>query len=170
MHFKFGAVELSLAEVSSPRIQWANEFWHSRKSGRALPSRADFVPEEIKPLLGRVAMLEVSYDPLDFRYAVFGTELVQSYGRDMTGKSVRDLSPPGFAELLFRLYEELVASAAPRVHRITHETPKKLNSFERIALPLSSDGATVDKIVIVSEFQRLHGQELIEDSAAAPGA
>jgi hypothetical protein len=167
MQRKFGAVELPISDIKSARLRWAYDFWQSRKRGRALPSRADFVPEEIKPLLGRVIMADVRHDPFDLRYVVFGTELTQNYGRDMTGKSVRDLSPPGFAALMLRLSQEMVAAREPRAHRITHETPNKFNTFERLMLPLSSDGETVDKVVIVSEFQRTYGQAFIDEEAAA---
>ena len=77
MEPRFGAIELPIAGIRSPKIQWAYDYWLARKGDRELPSRADFLPEEMKPILGNMMVIDVAYDPLELRYALFGTNLVE---------------------------------------------------------------------------------------------
>lgn len=121
-------------------------------------------------ILGNIMMIEVTHDPVNFRYALFGTDIAASYGYEMTGKSVRELKPEGMNDLVWSLYEEALDARVPLVHAIGIETPTKRVEFERVTLPLSSDGQTIDRFVSVSdytaEFQNII-RELIEMPRAA---
>ncbi len=170
MNHRFISRLLPLEDARSPHIISAHHYWLGLRGEREMPSRADVRPEDMRKILGNIMMVEVTYDPVHFRYALFGTYITASYGYDMTGKSVRELKPEGMNDLVWSLYEEALDARVPLVHAIGIETPAERVEFERVTLPLSSDGQTIDRFVGVSdytaEFQKKI-EELIEMPRAA---
>ena len=164
MEPQFGATELPLVGIRSPKIQWAYDFWLARKGDRELPSRADFMPEDMRPILGCTMLLTVSYKPLVLRYTICGTDIVEHYGTDLTGKLADDLEPKAFADLIMELYRDLIAKRRPMIHKVTFETLDRLSEFERLMLPLATDGGQIDQILTISEYQKTFFQELADDA------
>ena len=67
------------------------DHWNGLRRGRCMPSRADLDPVELpRALLPSVFMVDVTRDPLDFRYRLLGTALVEWFGHDPTGRRVVD--------------------------------------------------------------------------------
>ncbi|MGH6913817.1 MAG: PAS domain-containing protein [Geminicoccales bacterium] len=162
----FKGSSLPISGINSPKLRRAHDYWSERRAQRSMPSRLDIRPEELVSLLGNVMLVDVSYEPPDLRYRLFGSEIALSHGADFTGKSVRDLDPPGFNELIWEQYMEVVTSGEPRVHRVIYETPRRLASYERLTLPLSADGQTVDMLFAISEYERRFWQAVEEDLAS----
>ncbi len=113
-----------------------------------MPARADLVVPELRQWLGYVNLVEVSRDPLDFRYRVFGTHIAQAIGIDLTGQWISE-NPGGVAELR-RGYEEVVERKSP-LYQI-HETDRFKGAYRhhRILLPLSDDDETVNMVLVLS--------------------
>ena len=169
MRSRFSSQELPLSGLRSPKLVRAHDYWRDKRGSRAMPSRADLHPEEMAEILGSIMLLDVSYDPLDFRYTLFGSEIAEQYGDDCTGKSVREIQPEGFNDLVWNIYEDALAVAGPIVHRIAFETKTRRVHFERLALPLSGDGSRIDKFLSVSEYQKEFWQR-VEDEIGAQAA
>jgi hypothetical protein len=122
--------------------------WHAKRGARPMPSRADFTFEDFLPWLGHLALLDVVGAGEDFRYVVYGTRLVETFGFDLTGRSAHDaitqIGPQPLAE-----YQRVTASGLPdHVSRMSPAHKEHL-TITKLALPLSSDGTHVDKIVSV---------------------
>jgi hypothetical protein len=141
------AVELDIDCGRYPEIGRVLAYWRGKKGDRALPSRADIDPLEFRRELPRVMMVEVSYDPLDFRYRVAGTGLFAMHGTELTGKAPRELDPPEYGALIHRHYAEAVARRVPILHLIELTVNYLATSYARIILPLSSDGRAVDRLM-----------------------
>ena len=166
MQSSYQATELPLVETRSPRIKWAYDYWCARRGERPMPSRSDLHPEEMKPILGRTMIVRVSYRPLTLRYSLFGTEIAGHYGRDMTGRTVRDLVPEGFADMILGLYQQAIDLQAPSIHSLTSTVSDRTNNFERLALPLSSNGSDIDQFFTITEYRKQNKQRLAEESGA----
>jgi hypothetical protein len=148
---KFSGESLPLTELRHAVLREAYDYWCGKRGGgRAMPSRQDIAPEEMKSYLPRVMLIDVRREPLDFVYRVFGSVIARAHGREYTGKSARELEPAGFADLIWRQYLEVVDAKAPRLHAIQLESGGKYMNYQRLTLPLSSDGETVDKLLAVS--------------------
>jgi hypothetical protein len=124
-------------------------YWSGKRRGRAMPSRADLEVAELKPWLGYLILVEVSGEPLDFRYRVFGSQIAEEVGFDLTGQSIDDNPPKEVAELR-RGYEEAVARKAPfyQLHEMTGL--KGRYRYHRVLLPLSDDDETVNMVLCLS--------------------
>ncbi len=160
---------LPLADIKSPNIRLAYDYWLACRGGREMPARADLRPEDMKGFLGTVSLVDVQADPLDFRYSLFGSVVAEEYGFDMTGRSVRKLRPPEIGALLWSLFEEAHRARAPQLHMVGFESATQRREFERLILPLSSDGDRIDKFMSVNEPLKKFSRELedeLEEKAA----
>ena len=146
---EFTGESLPLTELRDPALRKVYYYWCLIKGERELPSRKDIAPEEMKVYLSRVMLIDVSYQPLDFVYRVFGSGIAQAAGKDYTGKSVRQLEPADFAGLIWRQYLDVVNQRKPCLHGIRLAAGARLLRYHRLTLPLSGDGAVVDKLLAV---------------------
>jgi len=147
---KFSGESLALSELRHPVLREAYDYWCRKRGSRTMPSRKDIAPEEMKSYLPRVMLIDVRRDPLDFVYRVFGSVIAEAHGKEYTGKSARALEPAGFADLIWRQYLEALEAKAPRLHAIHLQSGGKYMNYQRLTLPLASDGETVDKLLAVS--------------------
>lgn len=152
---EFSGESLPLTEMRDPLLREAYDYWRRKCAGRAMPSRRDIAPEDMRAFLTHVMLIDVHREPLDFVYRVFGTSIADAHGKEYTGKSARLLEPAGFAELVWQQYLEVVEAKTPRLHAVQRAAGARFEKYQRLTLPLSSDGAIVDKLLAVS----------IEDSA-----
>lgn len=79
--------------LQAPQNQGAaalSTYWEGKCAGRAMPDRADILPSEMIRLLPHVFICEVLENG-EYRFRIFGTALVDLFGREMTGKRLLDL-------------------------------------------------------------------------------
>ena len=122
------------------------QYWQSLADGGKLPARADMDPLDIPDLLPHLYLVEVRHDPLDFRYRLLGTAIVERSQRDYTGQSIRDLPLQAPPSLIWSLFEATVREKAPTCTLIPYRN-EKTRFVEKQCLPLSSDGITVDMLM-----------------------
>ncbi|MBL8303077.1 MAG: PAS domain-containing protein [Ideonella sp.] len=139
--------------VCSPRIAEIHAYWERKRSTRLLPSRSQIDPAELKQFLPGITLVDVGASAEDLRYRLVGTANVESRGYDPTGKSVAEnLFGRSKAEILEN-YRLVVTSKQPLYDG--HMLPTT-SGFSReagtIYLPLSTDGQSVDKILIYVDY------------------
>ena len=126
--------------------------WLGAKNGRVIPARSDFFPEDFAPMMGRIVLFDVERDPLDFICRLYGSNIRSIYNRDMTGHSLREFEPADYRDALWQDYVEVAQAAEPRLHRIVmYRNFQELN-YDRLLLPLGSDGETPDMILAASVY------------------
>src|SRR5262249_55061756 len=126
-----------------------------KRGQRRMPSRQDIDPTEIPKLLRNVMLIDVFRDPLKFRYRLVGTRVVDATGENRTGKCFDCVE---FFACNPGVKEEYVAAVATGEPRHSLEPFRRLDrgteyDVERLLLPLSSDGATVDMILVYFHFK-----------------
>src|SRR5581483_7413897 len=145
--------ELSLASIDHPRLVGLHRYWDAKRGGRDMPSRDDLDPVEMAPYLGHVFLIDVESNPRRFRFRLIGTEIVLSYGRELTGKYTDAVTPPSYREMIERHYAQAVDERRPLAHRMTfREDRGKRHDLVRLTLPLSDDGASVNMLLLCSAF------------------
>src|SRR3984957_4749406 len=80
--------------ITSRRLKRLLSDWEGRRRGREFPRRAEFGPLDLIYIMGNLSLLDVSYNPLRFHYRIHGSNLSQRMGKDMTNKSVDEISGP----------------------------------------------------------------------------
>src|SRR6185312_534525 len=61
-------------------------YWLAKRGQRRMPSRWDIDPAEIPRLLRNLMLIDVSHDPIRFRYRLIGSNVVDATGEDRTGR------------------------------------------------------------------------------------
>lgn len=152
--------------TNNERIQKIYAYWEELRRGRPAPCRKDFDPMAYPRLLPHVFLYDVidrpcALGPKTFRFRLVGTEVAAMLGSDPTGKEFAQVYS---ADRIGRIYSETLAVATQfRPSYVENRDAgwigRGVISYERILLPFSPDGETVDIILGLATFhatQRLH--------------
>lgn len=144
--------------VNNPKLQTLLRYWENKRDGDKLPSRRSIDPLEMAEWLGNIVLIDVTPEG-DYRYRLYGSEFVVEFGKEMTGQSIRDL-PSQQQEIIAAEYNLACQTKLPRARLYTaeFETGALLNrhdgtrreTWERLVLPMSSDGETVDMLLVAA--------------------
>ncbi|WP_299616577.1 PAS domain-containing protein [Pelagibius sp.] len=132
----------------SEKIRSFYRLWQDKRGDRIAPARSDFEVEDFRPWIGRLIIYEVVGEAEDFRYRLVGTDLVRVHGLDLTGRVVSEACYTAGNERTLVNLAEVCRRCEPRYRNDGQVTVKQwARAMERLFLPLSSDGRTVDKII-----------------------
>jgi hypothetical protein len=144
-------IETPLALVDAD-LRRLYEFWKERRGTRMAPSRAELDPMAMRYILGNLLLVDVLRDPLRFRYRLCGTNIVARAGFDLTGRFVDEHPEPQFRDFALARYRNVVETAAP-LHGLRDEVlDQRTRRYEVLMLPLSSDGASVDMVLVAMKY------------------
>jgi hypothetical protein len=143
------AVELDPASEHYPDLLRVRAYWERKRLGSFAPRRADIDPADLVDILPRMMLADVLPEPLDFRYRLSGTRISDVHGKEMTGKSPRDLMPAAYGAMIYDHYCEAVRRREPLLHFIVLDSDKRSRSYVRLLLPLSEDGSAVTMLMAV---------------------
>jgi hypothetical protein len=147
-----------VAQLTEPlhhELKVLYDYWQEKKRLAKAPSRAQILPEELAPLLPYLALFEVLGDG-DFRVRSWGTGLVRAYEGDCMGRLMSECDLNGINEQLREQFNEVVSECRPNVIRakFVKDTDDRYLAYERIALPLSANGETVNMILCGYHVER----------------
>jgi hypothetical protein len=148
------AVELDSDTDRYPDLVRVRGYWEGKRGDRFAPRRADIDPADLVEVLPRVMLADVRPDPLEFRYRLSGTGIADIHGREHTGKSPRDLTPPAYGALIHAHYCEAVRRREPLLHLIMLDTDERSRSYARLLLPLSEDGIAVTMLMTIDSKEQ----------------
>jgi hypothetical protein len=136
-------------------------YWLSKKGDRIAPPRSAIRPEEIPQLLPYLAIVEAVGDPPRFRVRLVGTGVTAAFGRDSTGKFVDELDYADKSPGVNALLRGIAAHNRPDLGRaeLTLADGRHV-SYERLILPLSSDNAKIDMLLVCFAVERSYSSRL----------
>jgi hypothetical protein len=136
-----------MLEPKSPHLKQLLEYWREKKGDRMAPMRAEIDPAEIKALLPYVGMVDVERAPLRFRYRLAGSDIARGYGREITGHYLDEMDLNGHEHQITQEYTRAADSAEPSCTTWEYLRKDGRNvRYERLVLPLSSDGRQIDML------------------------
>jgi hypothetical protein len=144
-------------EVSEPTHESLKNlyaYWLAKRGSRPVPSRSAIQLDAA--LLPDIALLDVVGAPPRFRFSFCGTRLADDYGEDLTGKFFDEIDLGSVSLKTISLLSTMVRECRPQVVRARYTKQRDGHhvEFERIALPLSEDGKTVNMILCAYAYQR----------------
>jgi hypothetical protein len=171
----------TVAEVNPTRFShrtcvFLRDYWESKRASRAMPSRGDIAPAQLKEHLGWVMILEVLPGERDFRYRLIGTLVTQYFSNDATGKTVMEAfadSGEPTAKLINSVFRKVTRDKiVMRTVGGANWLEDGMEAFEAIYLPLSEDGANVshilhafvcdrEKMLLARQIAKMNGGRLI---------
>ena len=137
-------------------------YWDTKRRGRRMPARSDIDPLEMKPWLTGTALIDVkrsppgSLVPYELRYRLVGMRPTLLRGRDVIGMRVET----GYfgADLAAALENYRLVIEQKTLVYDWDRTPSSdgfARESETLLLPLSSDGETVDMVLVYQEVDTL---------------
>ena len=136
-----------LETISHSQLAALAQLWSRKASGKRLPAREDFDATELRPWLGQLMLLDVVDDGRDFRYRLHGTSLVELFGGDLTGRSVGEFDTERRSTLMAE-YRRSLETRSPQYVPSKVLAHKQHMHVAKLVLPLASDGARIDKLMV----------------------
>lgn len=144
---------LMLDEIGSPEFRFVHDLWTRKRGTRRAPARGDFDSAEMPQVLPRLLLIDVVRDPPDFRYRLAGTETFFIHGTELTGRSVLSIVPAKQGRLVWNDLCELTETWEPQHVQLEFVSQDGHDrSYRVLRLPLSSDGAAVDMVLVIQDF------------------
>jgi hypothetical protein len=146
-----------LGEVH-PDIVAIYRYWRGKAGGRAMPSRADLDPADLVRYLPSLMLVDVEHGPErpNYVYRLVGTREVAVRGSDPTGKPVTTHCFGRSLDDALENYDQVVATRAPWIDRAQLLSfDAMILDLDKLFLPLSSDGSTVDIILVYTVQEKL---------------
>ena len=140
---------LMLDGTESCPIRQVYRYWEEKRRGRLIPSRADIDALEMKDFLAHVVLIDVERSPQRYRIRLMGTAFADQYGEEVTGKYLDELDFGDAMKGVIAVYGRVVATREPGYTKATSykKADGRIIRFERIALPLSEDGESVNMVL-----------------------
>lgn len=136
-------------------------YWDRCREGRVAPSRSAIDPGAIINLLPVIFMVDADASAQLYRVRLIGTALIGFLGRDCTGEIFDADEAALYHRRIFAQVPEVAERLVPR--RRTYHCNDKRESYEVVALPLSSDGYVADKVIgAVAYGERAVGTRLAD--------
>jgi hypothetical protein len=145
-----------MPDIKHPRLRQLYDYWDAKRGARSMPSRADLDPVEFRFVVGDVVMADViEGDPPRFRIRLHGTNLSERTNFDLTGKMLDEMPAPEFRELSTRSFRKVLRTREP-LHALAERLlDGRMQRYEAIIMPLSSDGERVDRLMVGMIFEPL---------------
>ena len=151
---------MTISEANLPKpLAQLYSYWQSKRGDRLMPSRADINPVEMQAFLSHTMLIDVLADQGDnprFRLRLVGTHAVGAYGAEITGKYNDEIDLGDQREKVIAACLESVYSKAPVFlsGSIVKQPENETITYERLGVPLSSNGESVDMILVAVKLQR----------------
>lgn len=129
----------TLLDLASPGLRRLHAYWMDRAAGRAMPSRADIDPLDLGFILGDLILIDVERGPADalrYRYRLYGSNVVQRQGFDLTGQYLEQHPWPVFASEIIPCYDRVVQSRQPEIFSRQQELDGRSFRHQSLLLPL----------------------------------
>lgn len=124
-------------------------YWDKQRDDAFAPARRTIRPQEMKSLLPIVVLADVVDGAKDFRIRLMGTHVVDGLARDLTGRTLGELKRAPLTDLWMVQYRHAALTQQPVAAGPARGRLWTADVFiaESLALPLSSDGRSVDMIL-----------------------
>jgi hypothetical protein len=136
------------SEPSDPLLRQLLDYWTEKKGERIAPSRVDVDPGQLRGLLPNVFLVERVGEPTRYRYRLVGTAIVKEFGEEITGRYLDEVDFDAVTSRVLSEYDRAAEERRPIVSKWAYDkTSGRQMVYERLILPLSSDGRTIDMIL-----------------------
>lgn len=154
-------------ELATPHLSGLLDFWLTKCAGDKPPVSSTIAPADLRPWKDNIVIFEVIGED-DFVYSYYGKALAEAFGHSRLGATLDEL-PEEQRAILRPEYESARRERLPVARVYTADFAGTTRTWERLVLPMSSDGELIDKILVAA--YELSGDPPGEaDAPCAPAA
>jgi hypothetical protein len=130
------------------RLHALGTYWQSRAAQGRLPGQDILDPLSLRPWLGHLLLVDVLPGGTDFVYRLYGTNVADTFGQDMTGQSPQGF-PAHHIDIIVAPYRTVVADRALRyTAHILSIDERKFAAWERVILPIANAADAVSQLLV----------------------
>lgn len=151
----------------SDKVRRFVAYWRNANRGKGLPGRQHIDPIDFPDLLPNIRLIDVVGDPPRFKVRLTGQRIRDHFGESFTGQFLDDAFEEFETRASYRAFMAALENGRPywNVGVCDLNPEKDFVSFERLALPLASDGKTVNMLLVLSLFgerdmKAVHGSQI----------
>lgn len=135
------------SRIRTPALRSLFDYWNEKRGEQRFILRSQLEPHEITPLLPLVFILEVQRAPRRYLIRLMGTEIATRLGADYTGQYMDELDLGENKKQVLAGYDHVVDYVEPHLNFSEFmQSGRGRMQVERLALPMSTDGLTIDLI------------------------
>lgn len=135
-------------ELATPSLSGLLDFWLTKCVNGQPPAPETISPVDLRPWKDNIVVFEVIGDDA-FVYSYYGKALAAAFGQSRLGATLDDL-PPEQRAVLLPEYDTVRRERLPIARIHTADFGGRQRSWERLVLPMSSDGTTIDKLLVAA--------------------
>lgn len=131
------------------------DYWQEQRRDRRMPSRRDLDPVDLPRQLANLMLIDVEREPLRFRYRLVGTRVVDASDEDRTGAYFDGIAFFATNPIVMEQYSEVLEGGKPlfSLEPFKNFVNGATYQVDRLILPLSTDGETVDMLLVHFSFK-----------------
>jgi hypothetical protein len=134
--------------LSHPKLRSLYDYWAGKRAGRPVLAADELDPAELRRWIGHLVVVDATGEGA-FVYSYYGATLEKAFGRSMAGQSL-ELLPESQRSILRDEYQTVRIDRQPVTRTYTADFNGATATWERLVLPLSSDGAGIDKLLVAA--------------------
>lgn len=135
-------------QISDPALVRFYSYWDGKRGGRRYPGRRDIGPLDLPYILGSIILVDVSHDPVRFRFRLYGSNLVEQTGFDPTGLELSEHPHPQFRAHTDEEWRRTVDLGTPTYSEYDGWYDDRRFRMKVLRLPLSSEGDKIDMLLV----------------------
>ena len=143
-------------QLGDPDLIRFYDLWAGLRGDRAMPSRKELDPLHIpREFLANLMLIDVLNEPRRYRYRLVGTHVVTASGEDRTGRTFENVGFFKIHPAVLEQYARVVETGQPlhSLEPFTNFISGSTYEVDRLLLPLSSDGRSVDMLIVLFHFK-----------------
>jgi hypothetical protein len=122
-------------------------YWRALPRAGDLPAAEAIDPAALVFILGWLMIIDSISDGSDFSYRLYGTNIAEVTGRDLTGCKLSD-SFPEFAVFASDVYRTVMRNRRPVLTRHTPPRRMSVSRWERLILPFAGADGSVARFLV----------------------
>jgi hypothetical protein len=137
-------------ELFSPMLAQVVRAWRAARDGTPYPRRIELDAKTMGPAAHIVSILEVSRDPIRFKYRLHGAGTSRWVGFNLTGKFLDDQPDKMWVKAAADHLSKVVAKGLPSYQRhFNLAVGDRTINGEALVLPMATDGQRIDLLASV---------------------
>ena len=148
--FHISETQLPLERLS-PSFELLLSYWRRKRANWPMPARADIDPLELRPVLGRIGLIQVKTPGPRFTIRLRGSRLECTPDDPRDHQDVLAVRPRRYVEMAVHHYAEVCTRSEPMLHEIELSFREMRYRYQRLALPLATDHRNADMLLTCHE-------------------
>ncbi|USG59708.1 PAS domain-containing protein [Sneathiella marina] len=149
-------------DIKSTELADLLRYWREIKEDQTLPLRDQFNPAAVPQCLKYIVLLDVKEQTPTYYIRLAGSAVNPAYLEPISGRYLEHILAQKDLDTILPQYEHTVKFRVPTFMQGSANMPSNIRlSYERLILPASTDGRTVDKLIVGIKFADIK-QELLD--------